>query len=498
MGIVLRLTYERSIIHFLSILKGVDDPVKHLIDGGATVLLFLSAVVIFGWHTESSRLIQIHPSYVPMQFNTALGFGLIGVSLLLLNYQRQVFARGFASLLCVLGMLTLSQYIFDINLGIDELFVDHHIEVETSHPGRMAPNTALNFMLSGAAIAFINRRRLTLNSVFFASLSSALVTVFGFVALFGYLSGVETAYGWGKLTRMALHTSVGFVWAGLWLMIVTAQISLSKLKQIPLGLLPMVAGMSVQTITIALWQALVAAENLLVKQYSVDKQNTLAELILISGSFLAISLAIALYLIGKLQQQLEDLKEAQQRILQLNSQLEKLSYLDSLTGIPNRRMFDLTLEKEWGRALRNQTSLALVFIDLDCFKPYNDFYGHQQGDLALAQIAIAINRLARRTTDLAARYGGEEFVLLLPEANAIYAQAIAAELVRTIRDLALPHLKSNVLPLVTISAGVSLTVPQPSMTPKELLQAADQALYQAKAKGRNQAVFYDAKKNPVI
>ena len=467
-------------------MKGADYPIKRLIDGGATVLLLLSAVVIYGWYTRTNLLVQIHPRFVPMQFNTALGFGLVGLSLLLLNYQRKIFAKVCGSLLFILGVLTISQYVFDINLGIDELFINDHINIKTSHPGRMAPNTALNFLFSGVAIAFINRRQLTLKGVFLASLTSALVAVFGFVALFGYFSGVEAAYGWGKLTRMALHTSAGFVWAGIWLMVVTAEISLSKLKEIPIGLLPMVAGLSVQTITIAFWQALVASESQL---DNVTGQNIIAKLILISGSFLAIILAIALYFIAKLQQQLENLQDAQQRILQLNSQLEKLSYLDSLTGIPNRRMFDLTLEKEWGRSLRNQTSLALVFIDLDCFKPYNDFYGHQRGDVILHKVAQEINRLARRTTDLAARYGGEEFVLLLPEANEVYAKAIAKELVRTIRELKIPHTKSTVSSVVTTSAGVSLTVPQSTTTPQQLLEAADQSLYKAKAKGRNQAVF---------
>ncbi|AFY40260.1 diguanylate cyclase [[Leptolyngbya] sp. PCC 7376] len=476
---------------FLDMVKGVDSPSKLLVNVGAAILFLLSMMVMVGWFARYPRLIQISPAYVPMQFNTALGFCLISLSLWALNYQKQAIAKVCGSSTLLLGFLTLTQYIFQMDFGIDEFFIDHYIDVATSHPGRMAPNTALNFCLSGLSILLILRRKLTLNFVFFASTFGASVMGLGFVALLGYLSGVKTAYGWAQLTHMALHTSIGFILVGLLLVVVILHISLRRLRQLPLLFLPMVAGVSGIVVTVALWQALVAAELQLSKSYGIPDQNIIAELILIFGIALALLLAIAMWFLGKFRQKITHLQQAQHRILQLNNQLKKLSYIDSLTSIPNRRMFDLTLEKEWGRALRKQTPLALVFIDIDHFKAYNDFYGHLQGDICLQRISKVIAVAARRTTDMAARYGGEEFVLLLPDSTESYAQAIANDLVEAIENLKLPHSKSPTASVVTISAGVGITIPTQTGNYEQLIDNADQALYSAKAAGRNQAIFKD-------
>lgn len=179
--------------------------------GSGVLVLMLGAVVLFGWHTANNALVQVHPGFAPMQYNTALAFLLCGGGLIGLSSNIRIISTVCGALVFTIGAATLSQYIFGIDLGIDQASMEHNITVQTSHPGRMAPNTALCFILSGAILA-INRLRLQSRRVFIATRSLILLSfALAAVALLGYLSQVETAYGWSNLTRMALHTSVGFI-----------------------------------------------------------------------------------------------------------------------------------------------------------------------------------------------------------------------------------------------------------------------------------------------
>ena len=176
--------------------------------GVLTTLLGL--VVIVGWQTNNVTLVQVLPTFVPMQYNTALGFVLCGLGLLFAVFDKPRYAVPVGVIAATIGVATLLQYIFGFNFGIDQLFHDHDITVKTSHPGRMAPNTAVCFTLVGLAIVARSiLRRPQIRSMVSVLLSS-LALAFGVVALAGYLAGLETAYGWGWLTRMAIHTSVGF------------------------------------------------------------------------------------------------------------------------------------------------------------------------------------------------------------------------------------------------------------------------------------------------
>jgi len=171
-----------------------------------------------------------------------------------------------------------------------------------------------------------------------------------------------------------------------------------------------------------------------------------------------------------------------------NRKLEALSQTDGLTGVSNRRGFDLALEAEWRRAQRTGQPLALSMLDVDYFKKYNDRYGHLAGDATLRAVARMITEHGRRSSDLVARYGGEEFALLsvaTPGADAIgVAQTICAELAR----LQLPH-DASPLGHVTISIGVAVLVPTEHSRPEQLVRMADEALYRAKQRGRNQALL---------
>ncbi|MBP9149275.1 MAG: diguanylate cyclase [Rhodoferax sp.] len=168
-----------------------------------------------------------------------------------------------------------------------------------------------------------------------------------------------------------------------------------------------------------------------------------------------------------------------------NESLSRLSFVDALTGLANRRRFNGALDEEWRRASRSQTDLALVMADIDNFKLYNDSLGHQQGDRCLAAVAGVFLRAAGRAGDLAARYGGEEMVFLMPGANHAEALAMAENLRAACEALALPHPTSPVSSVVTISLGVASCVPGADFSAEGLLGQADAALYRAKAAGRN-------------
>lgn len=167
-----------------------------------------------------------------------------------------------------------------------------------------------------------------------------------------------------------------------------------------------------------------------------------------------------------------------------NLELQRLSTTDGLTGIANRRMFDELLMREWRRCMRAKKPLALVMVDVDYFKQYNDTYGHQAGDACLQAVARQMARSAPRASDVAARYGGEEFALILGDTEMDGAVWVANYIRQNIADLNLPH-KPSAFKHVTVSCGVAAMVPNDKASPKSLIMAADQALYLAKDQGRN-------------
>lgn len=182
----------------------------------------------------------------------------------------------------------------------------------------------------------------------------------------------------------------------------------------------------------------------------------------------------------------------EQQILADNQILQAMTVQDSLTGISNRRAFDDKLDYEWKLGRREQTSLAVVLCDVDHFKAYNDAYGHVLGDQCLRAIAGVLDTVIRRPADMAARYGGEEFALILPNTDREGAMHILNRISRTLKARAIPHKHSPTSPYVSFSFGLAVTVPSDVIQPDELLRAADAALYQAKAAGRDRAVVAPA------
>jgi len=178
-------------------------------------------------------------------------------------------------------------------------------------------------------------------------------------------------------------------------------------------------------------------------------------------------------------------KKTEEKLINLQKELEELSFKDSLTGVANRRMFDSIMEVEWVNARRNNQPLSLIMIDIDYFKQYNDQYGHIQGDNCLKSVGQVLNLSASRARDFFARFGGEEFVLVLPETDAKSAIKVAERCRNLIFKQQIPHEKSLVSHVLTISLGVGTIIPTHKDEPIGFIEEVDKRLYLAKEKGRN-------------
>jgi diguanylate cyclase (GGDEF)-like protein len=171
--------------------------------------------------------------------------------------------------------------------------------------------------------------------------------------------------------------------------------------------------------------------------------------------------------------------------------MAELAQQDALTGVKNRRVFDEHLELIWQIAVEKERSLALLLIDVDHFKAFNDRYGHQAGDRALRRVAEMLQMFVTRPNDLLARYGGEEFAVLLYDVDAVAAEKVAAQMRKAVCAMGLEHRDSRLGQIVTISIGVGVVEPSPERRARGALQLADEALYQAKTMGRNRVEVLD-------
>jgi diguanylate cyclase (GGDEF)-like protein len=177
--------------------------------------------------------------------------------------------------------------------------------------------------------------------------------------------------------------------------------------------------------------------------------------------------------------------------------LNELAERDGMTGLYNRRIFDDYVERLWRQSRRESTGVAIIFVDIDFFKVYNDLYGHQAGDDCLKRISKCIARGAKRPFDFAARYGGEEFVLVLYGPPEEYARSVPEQIRRDVLELGIPHAGSQAGKHVTVSVGLAMAKPETSRSLAGAIQTADEALYQAKREGRNRVVFKDSDSDDV-
>jgi diguanylate cyclase (GGDEF)-like protein len=172
--------------------------------------------------------------------------------------------------------------------------------------------------------------------------------------------------------------------------------------------------------------------------------------------------------------------------------LREMVARDGLTGIQNRRTFDQHIQRVWQQGVRNRQQVAVLLADVDCFKDYNDRYGHQAGDECLRAVAVSLSQCARRPLDFVARYGGEEFALVLYEASREYVAEVLTRIQRTIAELNIQHEASPVAGRLTLSIGAAFVLPSAARTLEGLIQLADEALYSAKEQGRNRVIVLEA------
>ncbi len=195
---------------------------------------------------------------------------------------------------------------------------------------------------------------------------------------------------------------------------------------------------------------------------------------------------------AQLRDEIEERKRAETALKRANQELQRLSVLDSLTQIANRRRFDEYLTQEWQQAFQSQQPLAMILCDVDFFKPFNDTYGHQAGDQCLYQVAQAIGQAIARQKEyreLVARYGGEEFAVILPGLSLEGVSQVAQAIQTQIHNLGIPHIASQVSEHVTVSMGISSVIPDSEADPATLISLCDQALYTAKAEGRDRSII---------
>ena len=178
-------------------------------------------------------------------------------------------------------------------------------------------------------------------------------------------------------------------------------------------------------------------------------------------------------------------KQNEEKLVQLQKELEALSFKDGLTGVANRRMFDAVVQTEWAQARRNQEPLSLIILDVDHFKQYNDCYGHLQGDECLKRVAQTMAASVQRPRDFLARFGGEEFVIVLPETDADSARKVAERCLDLIAHARIPHAGAGSGQILSVSIGVGTIIPGPDEEPKNFIDRVDNQLYQAKRNGRN-------------
>ncbi len=229
--------------------------------GGLSAALGL--IVLFGWYTHTLPLLRLSPAFVAMAYNTALGFLLCGLGLAALTRAERRGARALALLggggAVTLGLLTLSEYLCGVSLGLDELMMKSYIRAGVTAPGRMAFCTALCFSLTGAALLLGRGRRFPLRPILIA-LSGSVVIALGVIALSGYCTGIVQSYTWGQFTRMAVHTALGFVVLGVGTIAFAWRDSGAELKTAPRWL-PLLVGIGAAAVTLCLWQALVVEES---------------------------------------------------------------------------------------------------------------------------------------------------------------------------------------------------------------------------------------------
>ena len=423
----------------------------------------IGLLVLSGWIFNAPELTALFPNVPSMKANTAFSFLLLAGTLHFAARGRHPRLQAVLALAAVsIGGLTIFEYLTGHSLGIDQLaFRD---EAGPS-PGRMSPFTALSFVLLGTAMAPFPRWIAAAREGL--ALSVMVISIF---AMVGYLYGLPALYGAVSIdfAPMALNTAAAFFLLAIGFLTVPREDGIVRIFRGG-SIAAMVARFLVPvSIVVPIFLGGVFMHN----RFSMGHLPLAMALSAVSNMLLLV--ALTWYFCFMIQ-------HTEQERAALRQQAET----DLLTGIYNRRHFDVTLDYEVDRVRRYGNPLSLIIFDLDYFKRLNDTYGHLMGDRALFRVARQCERHLR-STDIFCRYGGEEFAIIAAETSAVAAMMLA----RRIReDIGAVKLDVCTEP-VTISAGIAAWDSDKFSTKEDLIAAADKALYQAKSSGRNRECLY--------
>jgi diguanylate cyclase (GGDEF)-like protein len=430
---------------------------------GFGVLILGGAVALGGWVAGAQVLTDLVPGLNSMKFNAAVCLAALGTGLALTDGTPNLRRAGKAAVAfaLALALLTLSEYAFHWNLGIDQLFVPDLRTPAEKHPGRPALAAAVTMAMLAVALLCTHRPRLRVLKTFSAA-GSALIS---WAALNEYVFGVDALRAVPLFGEVPLHTAVG-----------TLLLALGALSAPPVSWpIPTVLAKSTGAV-ICRWllPPAIIAPPLIGWVLSRFPAGGAEHLVMFRWAlYSAISSLGSVWLILLLAQRitLVDVERAT---------ATQLSLRDALTGLANRRSFDAFLLECFGLARRHQRSLSLMMLDIDRFKSYNDQYGHPAGDRLLRALGGLLSSLARQT-DLVARVGGEEFAVVLPETDLAGARAIAE------RARAGVERSPQYGRRVTVSIGIA-EVHAETTDCSMIVQEADTGLYRAKRAGRNRVM----------
>jgi diguanylate cyclase (GGDEF)-like protein len=421
-------------------------------------------------------------------------------------------ARGLAVIVAAIGLLTLAEYLFKMDIGIDQLILpDTAPQLHTSHVGRMSPGAAFDLAIIGLALLGLKARHSRLAAIPHWLVVPALLVAT--LAVIGHAYGVSALYQVKSHTTLAAPTAVALLVLSLCLLAVDSAhgfpsiatsdtagglVSRRLLPTIP-GIFFVLGWVQLQgqihgfydtrfglalMVLVSIIVCIVAVATTAKTLHMTDLTRQRAE-----AEILSLNVGLDL----RVQERTREFSQVSAQLGILNRSLEELSRQDGLTGLANRRFFDTHLADQIRIARRHKRTLALVLCDVDSFKAYNDHYGHLAGDECLKRVAFALNSCCRRTGDMAARYGGEEFALILPDTE-LGAAVIIAEAARAaVAELEIAHMTSLTAPYVSISGGVAVLSRTREASAQQLIKDADLSLFQAKHMGRNRMVAVHAK-----
>jgi diguanylate cyclase (GGDEF)-like protein len=434
--------------------------VKSIPSFAAGILAAIGIGVLIGWVLGFEPLMTVFPGLIRMKPNTGLGFLFAATALYLASERKfRTVQAGCASLIALLGAVTLTEYLWNLHAGIDQLLFRDPVQVQ--FPGRMAHITAVNFVLTGIMLYPIRVRwgqRLTDALALMVSFGSS-------VAMIGYLYGVPLLYGSIRYTAMAIHTGFSFL-------------------VLSLGFLFIPKARGLVDVFHARTAAGVVARRLVPAAVLIP--------ILVGAGFVrfnfgqlrlgvvCIVVCNVLLFVGAIWTLARTLDKSETE----RGMAQHASEIDALTGIHNRRYLDRRLWEEIQRCVRHSRRSCLILFDIDQFKNLNDRFGHLAGDEVLRTISQAC-ATSLRASDVICRYGGEEFAIIAPETKGEDAVVLAKKL-RTLVAL-LQFTKASIQ--VTISLGV-VEIGGTSVSSETVIAAADEALYAAKKQGRNRECLY--------